>query len=749
MVFLSARRDACFSDRSHLPGPLLRFAAVLRRRLLLISALVAIASSVAVLARAAEETFVFEGFDGSGRWIDAVEPADLVSAVPEVGSIGTVEAVAAAACDGGVMESVEFTGTGGTATVTTASLAAALGWSSDDLVLVSHGSQGLPGCWADVEADTATRHVRVQEIVIGGGDGDGFAECAETVELGFTIASITETLVGASVVVEVLGPEAELVGPSWTGLGDLDPRSSAIADDTFEIVVDDTVAGYDWVTVSVSVGDGGGVYRSHRHIPIGCGIDGSSDSSPQIMYPVAGPSTYKQEWLTTHNPYIHEGVDVFGSRMVPIVAVADGVVADVNWEHDPYGEQDRPIECCGLAIRHDSGWESWYLHLNNDTPGTDDGAGWGVMPGLEQGTRVEAGQVIGWMGDSTNAEFTAPHLHFELHDPAGNPVDPYSYLRSSQAASPSCPTSDEICYPFVILSWYSRDPQVVTLQQRLATAGFDPGPADGIFGSRTDTAVRQFQAAADLTIDGLVDEPMWDELKRVVDGGIDLTVEVIAKRGDRGAVVVGIQQALAAAGNDPGPIDGIFGGLTEQAVKVYQSANGLAATGIVDADTHQALTGTVDTGTGGDDSGTDAATSAGSTMASLGSRGELVVEIQTLLSDSGYEPGPIDGIFGSLTDRAVRAFQAARGLLIDGIVGPATLGEMRGSDASRVVVARRGDSGSVVVEIQQALAAAGNDPGPIDGIFGGLTESAVRAFQTARSLIADGVVDQATRDALG
>ncbi|NIU17798.1 MAG: M23 family metallopeptidase, partial [Actinobacteria bacterium] len=99
------------------------------------------------------------------------------------------------------------------------------------------------------------------------------------------------------------------------------------------------------------------------------------------------------------------------------------------------------MECCGLAIRHDSGWESWYLHLNNDTPGTDDGAGWGIMPGLERGSRVRAGQVIGWMGDSTNAESTAPHLHLELHDPAGNPVDPYPHLRSSLAASPSCPSS--------------------------------------------------------------------------------------------------------------------------------------------------------------------------------------------------------------------------------------------------------------------------------------------------------------------
>ncbi|NIR34838.1 MAG: peptidase, partial [Actinobacteria bacterium] len=56
---------------------------------------------------------------------------------------------------------------------------------------------------------------------------------------------------------------------------------------------------------------------------------------------------------------------------------------------------------------------------------------------------------------------------------------------------------------------------------------------------------------------------------------------------------------------------------------------------------------------------------------------------------------------GALTDGAVRTFQSAQGLVVDGIVGPVTLGELRGSDATRVVVARRGDSGAVVLEVQQ------------------------------------------------
>ncbi len=55
-----------------------------------------------------------------------------------------------------------------------------------------------------------------------------------------------------------------------------------------------------------------------------------------------------------------------------------------------------------------------------------------------------------------------------------------------------------------------------------------------------------------------------------------------------------------------------------------------------------------------------------------GSSGASVTELQRLLGSLGYSPGPIDGIFGSMTDGAVRTFQRASELLVDGIVGPAT-----------------------------------------------------------------------------
>jgi hypothetical protein len=116
----------------------------------------------------------------------------------------------------------------------------------------------------------------------------------------------------------------------------------------------------------------------------------------------------------------HEGVDIMAEKMIPVVAVAAGTV---GWMHDEQGG-----DCCAMALNHDDGWSSWYIHLNNDTPGTDDGLGWGFAPGIEEGVHVEAGQLIGYVGDSGNAEDAGSHLHFELHDPDGVVLNPTPHV---------------------------------------------------------------------------------------------------------------------------------------------------------------------------------------------------------------------------------------------------------------------------------------------------------------------------------
>ncbi len=118
----------------------------------------------------------------------------------------------------------------------------------------------------------------------------------------------------------------------------------------------------------------------------------------------------------------HIGVDMLGPKMVPLLAANDAVVT--------WGRFDNSRGSI-VRLRDTSGWEYQYIHINNDTPGTDDGQAsctqalsrklCDAVDGkrIRSGTRVSAGEVIGYLGDSGNAEWTASHLHFEIYAPDG------------------------------------------------------------------------------------------------------------------------------------------------------------------------------------------------------------------------------------------------------------------------------------------------------------------------------------------
>ncbi|HEV2761003.1 MAG TPA: peptidoglycan-binding protein [Acidimicrobiales bacterium] len=138
----------------------------------------------------------------------------------------------------------------------------------------------------------------------------------------------------------------------------------------------------------------------------------------------------------------------------------------------------------------------------------------------------------------------------------------------------------------------------------------------------------------------------------------------------------------------------------------------------------------------------------------LGARGPEVARLQTLLSAAGFPCGA-DGVFGPETDRQVRAFQTARSLDIDGVVGPGTWSALEAGDPRKdgdtpehLPMLRRGSDGPDVVRLQRLLTEAGF-PCDADGDFGGRTEKQVRAFQAAHGLDVDGVVGGQTWEALG
>jgi hypothetical protein len=127
---------------------------------------------------------------------------------------------------------------------------------------------------------------------------------------------------------------------------------------------------------------------------------------------------YSDDYDAPRTGHVHKATDIMGAKLLPIYAAAAGVVTKLQATDDAYGYR--------LTIRDDLGRSYSYLHLNNDTPGTDDGRGTpsqAYAPGIELNGRVERGQHIAYMGDSGNAESTAPHLHFSITDPAI--TDPY------------------------------------------------------------------------------------------------------------------------------------------------------------------------------------------------------------------------------------------------------------------------------------------------------------------------------------
>jgi len=101
----------------------------------------------------------------------------------------------------------------------------------------------------------------------------------------------------------------------------------------------------------------------------------------------------------------------------------------------------------------------------------------------------------------------------------------------------------------------------------------------------------------------------------------------------------------------------------------------------------------------------------------------------------------VDSAFGPRTKQAVEDVQASEGLVVDGIVGAATWAALPADPNTPLL--KRGSHGVPVTGVQNALSAV-HDVGPIDGDFGPKTEAAVRAYQVARGVSADGIVGDVT-----
>ncbi|MBD3251935.1 peptidoglycan DD-metalloendopeptidase family protein [Candidatus Uhrbacteria bacterium] len=156
----------------------------------------------------------------------------------------------------------------------------------------------------------------------------------------------------------------------------------------------------------------------------------AEDEIRDIVFPTERTVSYTDDFGEPRAGHSHEGIDLMGDHLTPLYAAVDGTVSYIVIPEASWGY--------AVVLKDSDGWTYHYLHLNNDNPGTDDGMGGpeqAYAPGIKRGATVAKGQLVGWMGDSGNAEHAGNHLHFEIRKPDGTPINPYQSLLLAEGAA--------------------------------------------------------------------------------------------------------------------------------------------------------------------------------------------------------------------------------------------------------------------------------------------------------------------------
>ena len=152
-----------------------------------------------------------------------------------------------------------------------------------------------------------------------------------------------------------------------------------------------------------------------RHLPGGYSLDPPIDAAtkaallgPSYLFPLAGGARFQNDFGAPRaDTRFNQGVDLFAPLGTPVLAVHDGTLVQVGWSNIG-GRQE--------WLRDSDGNLFYYGHLS------------AYAPVAKTGAQVHAGDVIGFLGDSGDAQGTPFHLHFEIH-PAGKwAVPPYAYV---------------------------------------------------------------------------------------------------------------------------------------------------------------------------------------------------------------------------------------------------------------------------------------------------------------------------------
>lgn len=151
------------------------------------------------------------------------------------------------------------------------------------------------------------------------------------------------------------------------------------------------------------------------------GLNESTPTTPPPtieVFPMQGPCYFGDTWGAARSGgRRHLGVDIIGATGRAIYAVTAGTITR------KYLDTPGSLSGNGLRLTRPDGTYFFYAHLSE------------FAPGIEIGTTVVPGQVLGYNGATGNA--TVPHLHFEVHPGGGSPINPYPVVKAVDACNRS------------------------------------------------------------------------------------------------------------------------------------------------------------------------------------------------------------------------------------------------------------------------------------------------------------------------